>query len=65
MILYFRCATEEANIISGTDVTGDYICGFAMFLAELYMQFENPEVSLSVVYHYVQAIELQKNTWKN
>ncbi|XP_077301916.1 poly(A) binding protein interacting protein 1 isoform X2 [Arctopsyche grandis] len=38
-----RCTSEENNIVSGMEVSSNNICGFAMFLAELYMQLENPE----------------------
>lgn len=43
-----RCVNEETTVIAVADTSIEYTCGFAMFLAELYMQFENPEVRIVV-----------------
>lgn len=32
------------------EVNSNNVCGFAMFLAELYMQLENPEVIIGIYF---------------
>ena len=43
-----RCSTEESKIISGMESSEENMRGFAMFLAEIYTQLEDSQVSTMI-----------------